>query len=157
MLTKTTETAIQVLLLLAREEERNPVSPRQLARRLDASPSYTAKITGLLVKANLLRATRGARGGVSLAQEPSQITLLSAVEACQGRMLGDYCDGIVPIELTCAYHQAMKEVHDAVIHVLGKWTLADLLRKPLPSQEIAGRVRCRMASACRRPVSVPRN
>ncbi len=148
MLTKTTETAIQILVFLGRYDEKEPVSPREFAERLQSSPTYTAKITGMLVKANILRAVRGAKGGVVLAQEPQNITLLAVVEACQGRILADYCDGIAPIHLTCAYHQAMKEAHDAILNVFAKWTLADLLKKPGPSDEIRSKVNCRMGLVC---------
>jgi len=148
MLTKTTETAIQILVFLGLYDEREPVSPNELARHLKTSPSYTAKITGMLVKADLLKAVRGSRGGVVLARAPEEITLLAVVEACQGRILGDYCDGVGEVHQTCAYHQAMKEAHDAILGVMQKWTIGDLVKKPLPSEEIRSSVNCRMAVVC---------
>ena len=149
MLTQTTETAYRVLISLALREDAEPVSPRELAARLNASPTYMAKITGLLVKANILRTRKGSQGGVSLAAAPGEITLLSIVEACQGKVLGDYCDGIGKAEDTCAYHQAMLELHDAITQTLMRWTVADLARKPGPSPVLQGKVNCKMACACR--------
>jgi len=147
MLTKTTETAIQVLVLLALRNQSVPVSPARLAAHLDASVSYMAKITHLLVKAGLLQATRGARGGVSLAASPSRIGLLSVVEACQGKVLGDYCTGEIALEQTCAYHEAMYELHEAIVGTLERWTIADLAARPTAASSVRGNVNCRMARA----------
>jgi len=42
----------------------------------------------------------------------------------------------------------MKEAHDAILGVMQKWTIADLVKKPLPSEEIRSSVNCRMAVVC---------
>ncbi len=145
MLTQTTEKAIQVMIALALRNGADPIPPNRLAEMIGGSPSYLAKITGLLVKADLLTSTRGTRGGVSLAREPEQITLLEIVEACQGRILGDYCGGIASSpDLTCAFHQSMLDLHQALVAVLMRWTVADLAAKPMPSESLRGKVPCRM-------------
>jgi Rrf2 family protein len=145
VLTKTSEIAVQALVLLSRRTDEAPVSPRELAARLGASPTYMAKVTGLLVKANLLQAHRGVHGGVSLSRSPKQITLLDAVEACQGRILGDYCQEGASARVVCAFHAAMLELHEAIIGTLGKWTIEDIEKKTLPSPPLRGLVRCKMS------------
>lgn len=144
MLTKTSLAAIQLLALLARNGSRSPVSPRALARQLRASPTYLAKVAHLLVKADLLRAHRGARGGVVLSKQPDRIALLDVIEVCQGKILGDYCEGEASLDLVCAYHRAMLEVHEATTSVLNRWTVADIAAKPLPDESLHDRVECRM-------------
>ena len=76
MLTKTSQTAIQALLFIAEAGEGSPVSPGKIAEHLDASPSYMAKISTLLVKADILQTFRGMYGGVKLSHEPERIRLL---------------------------------------------------------------------------------
>ena len=63
MLTRTTLLGIRILMRLAQHEGDEPVTPARLAKWLAASPSYIAKVSGLLVHANLLESYRGAHGG----------------------------------------------------------------------------------------------
>lgn len=134
MLTQTSETAIKALIYLALEKSTEPVPPRQIAEEVGASPSYMAKITRMLVKANILRSHRGALGGVSFSRKPQDITLLNVVEACQGLLIGNYCETIKDhIDPVCAFHQAMVEVHQATLGVLMRWTIADLAERPQPA------------------------
>jgi len=131
MLTRTSELAIQALLVLGLEGSGEPTPPRYLAERLDCSPSYLAKILGMLVKARLLRSYRGAKGGVALARPAAEITLLRVVEACQGMLTASYCRPVdVPGYPVCAFHEAMADVHQATVAALDRWTLADLLARP---------------------------
>ena len=145
MLTKTTEVAIQAMLYLVFKQKNAPIAPREIAGHLGASPSYMAKITGQMVKADLMRAHRGVHGGVSLARSPEQITLLHIVEACQGKILADYCECCDNLDIVCAFHHAMAEVHLSLTGILSKWTLADLAHRPAPSPHLRGKVSCRLS------------
>ncbi len=130
MLTKTTISAIRTLLFLAERAEPGVVSPRALAEALVVSPTYLAKTVGSLVKAGLLRAEKGSRGGVALNLPPARITLQAIYEACQGVVMGDYCTSGADPKSVCSFHQASVELHFAIVGVLSRWTLADLLERP---------------------------
>jgi Rrf2 family transcriptional regulator, nitric oxide-sensitive transcriptional repressor len=134
MLTQTSETAVRALIYLVLIKSTDPVTPRQIAESLGTSPTYMAKITRQLVRANILRSHRGAAGGVSLSKDPANVTLLEIIEASQGLLVGNYCDEIkghtVPL---CAFHQAMKETHELMIKSLTSWTLEKLSSQPGPS------------------------
>ncbi len=91
MLTKTTRAGIQVLLYLSMEPAGEPASPRSMAGALGCSPTYLAKVAGQLVRAGILRAHKGAKGGVTLGRPTARITLLEIVQALQGPVLADYC------------------------------------------------------------------
>jgi len=144
MLTQTSETALRALVFLMVNKTEEPVPPARIAQHIGASPSYTAKVTAALVRAGILRAHRGMKGGVTLNQLPEQVSLLDVVEACQGKILGDFCQGFDRLELVCAYHRAMAELHEAIIATLKRWTLADLAKAPLPAEEIRDGVPCRI-------------
>jgi len=149
MLSQTTITALQSLLYILLHEGDGPHAPTAIAAQLGASTMYLGKIHTQLVKANILRAHRGARGGMTLARPAEQITLLEVVEACEGRILGDYCQPHDDLDVVCAFHAAMHGVQKALIDTLGAWTLEDLRTKPQPAASICELVKCRMAPACR--------
>lgn len=146
MLTGTSELAIRALIVIGLDESDEPLSPNELSEVLECSPSYLAKVLRSLVRARILESYRGARGGVRLALAPEEVTLLDVTEASQGVLVRNYCRemdiGEVPV---CAFHRAMHEVRDATTRILSRWTLADLLARPVPGVEIPGPVRCKMA------------
>lgn len=144
MLNQTTETALRCLIFLALRAEDTPIAPRQIANILGLSASYSEKVARLLVKTDILRAQKGSRGGVVLSRAPGDISLQEIVEACQGKILANYCVEADDLNLVCGYHKAMAQLHDAMVGILTRWTLADLAAKPCPSPEIADGVDCRM-------------
>ena len=145
MLTKTSLSALRTLTFLGLNPQEQPCSPRVMAERLGESPTYLAKVARHLVRAGILKAHRGVAGGVSLNRSPVDVSLLMVVEACQGAVLGDFCSDTAELSQTCALHQAGAELHDAIVSVLSRWTLADFLNRPSPSPEIAGHVHCWLA------------
>ena len=56
-------------------------------------PSFLAKIISQLSIAGLLHTSRGARGGVTLAREPKDISLLEVIEAIDGPIQLNECVG----------------------------------------------------------------
>lgn len=147
MITKTSRLAVKSLIYLALSDESQPISPRLIAEKIGASPSYTAKITRMLVKSNILQAHRGSKGGVILNKLPEAITLLAIIEACEGKIVGDYCiDLDTQMENVCSFHQAVLEAHQATTGVLSRWTLADLTARTGPSELIAKNVNCKMST-----------
>ena len=150
MVTHTSETAIRALIHLAAAPTGRPTPPRVIAGAIDCSPTYLAKTVQLLARGGILRSRKGAHGGVWLARPPEDITLLTIVEACQGLVVGNYCQtlrGASPA--VCGFHRAMQEVYDSTVATLSRWTLADLIAQPAP----AGSTTCKMLMA---PSHLPR-
>lgn len=148
MLSKTSLSALRALSFVAQQECAAEAywSPRRIAETLGESPTYLAKVLRHLVKAGILRAEKGVKGGVRLALPVERISLLAVVEACQGTIIGDYCSAAGAGDITsfCAFHQAALELHQAITGVLGKWTLADLLKKPYHDGPVTIGVPCLM-------------
>jgi len=130
MIGKTTLSALRTLLLLARQETAACWSPRRLAESLGESPTYLAKVVRHLVKRGILEAEKGVKGGVRLARNPANVSLLDIMEACQGTILGDHCRSTLPDSGVCNFHRAAVELHDSITNVLERWTLAELMRPP---------------------------
>lgn len=120
------ETAVRVLVRLARCGEQAPLPVRDLCDAVGGSPAYLAKIVGSLVRGGLLSSHRGAQGGVTLAREASAITLLEIVQSVQGVIGASYCSTRGTGEPVCGFHNAMREVRDAMVALLSRWTLKEL-------------------------------
>ena len=144
MLTKTSEIAIKVLVYLGEQGHPKPLSPRLIGDALGESQTYLAKIAGLLTKAGILRSHRGTSGGIELALAPQDILLLDIVQACQGVLLPDYCAETDDLRSVCSFHRAMSELHSAIVEVLSRWTLADLLQRTCPLNSGVGNVDCKI-------------
>ena len=147
MLGKTSVSAIRTLLLLAQHEDGVCLPPRKLAECLGESPTYLAKVTRHMVKHGILGAAKGVKGGVRLVRRPEEITLLAIVEACQGTIVGNYCLSSRPSLHQCSFHKAAMELHHAITGVLERWTLADLLEKPVQSGDKEMTITCLMAGS----------
>lgn len=137
MLTKTSLSAIRTLTFLGLHPDDQPCSPRAIAQQLGESPTYLAKVVRHLVRAGILKARRGITGGVVLGRDPHGVTLLAIVEACQGKVLGDFCSETDDVAHICGLHRAGAELHNAIVGILSRWTLADLLACPGPKKKLA--------------------
>lgn len=144
MLNKTTITAIRALIYISLADNKAPMTPAQIAKEVDASPAYLSKIHSLLAREGILQVHRGIKGGVTLGRTPENIKLLHIVEACQGRILGDYCQMHDDMSAVCAFHVAMQELQQAMVSVLEQWTLADFIKNPRPSEALQPFVNCKM-------------
>ena len=129
MLSNTTLSALKILIHLA---QRRPavVPPRRIAEELGESPTYLSKVATQLTKAGILRTERGPKGGVQLAKGPSDITLLDIFEACQGAVVGAYCQSKSRPSNVCSFHRAAQQLESAIRESLGDWTLQRLLTTP---------------------------
>ncbi len=149
MITKTTRLAIRLLIHLGRGNPELVQSPRAIAEALEESPTYLAKVTRLLVKAGILRAEKGAHGGVYLAKPAERITLLAIVEGCQGSIVGDYCQPGCNTKITCSYHAAAEELRTAIVGVLSQWNLVRLMERPYSSKVATHGLACVMTGGQR--------
>lgn len=81
---------LHAVALLAKNPDR-PVSSVELAEWTQASRHHLSKILTKLVKAGLIRGTRGTSGGFRLARPPAEITFLDVFEAVEGPMGQNTC------------------------------------------------------------------
>ena len=81
-----TEYAVRAMLILAESaaEASGPVSVETLARRQALPRKFLEAIVADLKHAELLRSTRGARGGYALTREPRDIKLGDILRAVDG-------------------------------------------------------------------------
>ena len=92
-ITRQADYAVRAVLYLARLGQEDRAATSQVAQEQHIPPSFLAKIISQLSIAGLLHTSRGARGGVTLAREPKDITLLEVIEAIDGPIMLNECVG----------------------------------------------------------------
>jgi Rrf2 family protein len=92
-ITRQADYAVRAMVYLAQLGPERRAATNHIAQEKHIPPSFLAKIVSQLSVAGLLQTSRGARGGVSLAKPPEDITLLDVVEAIDGPILLNECVG----------------------------------------------------------------
>jgi Rrf2 family protein len=92
-ITRQADYAVRAMAYLTQLGPDRRAATSQIAQEKQIPPSFLAKIVSQLSVAGLLNTSRGARGGVSLAKTPDEISLLDVVEAIDGPILLNECVG----------------------------------------------------------------
>ncbi len=90
-ITRQADYAVRAVLYLAQLGPSQRAATSQIAQEQKIPPSFLAKIVSQLSVAGILQTSRGARGGVSLARDPDNISILEVVEAIDGPILLNEC------------------------------------------------------------------
>src|SRR4051812_27216923 len=88
------EWGLHCVVLLAQDPDGAPVSRRTLAQQFGLPETYLAKHLQALVRAGILQATSGPKGGFRLASPPEEITALDVLEAVEGTASPFVCQEI---------------------------------------------------------------
>jgi Rrf2 family protein len=86
-----TDYAARIVLHLACLPEGTQVTADEISRTRLLPPSFIRRIVGRLAAAGILRTTRGAGGGVTLARPPGEISLFDVVAAMEGGVTINAC------------------------------------------------------------------
>lgn len=90
-ITRQADYAVRAVHYLAGMEPGAKATTKKIASRQNIPVSFLAKIIAQLTIAGLLETTRGVHGGVSLARDASEISLLEVVEAIDGTIMLNVC------------------------------------------------------------------
>ncbi|MGZ8196126.1 MAG: SUF system Fe-S cluster assembly regulator [Methylosarcina sp.] len=137
-LSKLTDYATVILSFMARDN-RQVHAAIEIAAATGIALPTVSKILKLLVNAEVLSSTRGAKGGYALASEPERITVAAVICALEG-----------PIALTecsishqgceqasgCGIRSNWSVINQAIHDALESVTLADLIRPAMMPEEI---------------------
>src|SRR5262245_40753830 len=92
-ITRQADYAVRAVLHLARIGNGERTATSAVASEQNIPPSFLAKIISQWSIAGLLHTARGAHGGVRLARDAREITLLEVVEAIDGPIRLNECVG----------------------------------------------------------------
>src|SRR5512132_437173 len=129
-ITRQADYAVRAVLHLARMPNSERAATSTVAREQNIPPSFLAKIISQLSIAGLLHTSRGARGGVTLARDPREITLLEVVEAIDGPIQLNECvanEGNCLFDTNCPIRSVWCEAQDELVARLKQTDFAQLL------------------------------
>ena len=120
----------RALLDLALHIGQGTVTLKDIARRQQISLRYLDNVITPLIAAGIVRSTRGARGGVSLARPLDEIRLDEVIQLLEGSIAPVACvtnPEACPRSATCVTRDIWGELKDAMSSVLESITLQDLV------------------------------
>ena len=131
-ITRAGEYGVLGLMNLARRDPGQVALLDEVSRAERIPKSFLAKIFQDLVKAGLVRSTRGSGGGFALVKDPARISVLEVIEAIEGKIAFQRCRQIKPeCEHAggCALCELFEQAQDGIKDVLLRTSLDDLLRQ----------------------------
>lgn len=130
-ITRQADYAMRAVMYLAKLGPDRKAATSQIAQEQQIPPSFLAKIVSQLSVAGLLQTSRGARGGVSLARPPEEISFLEVVEAIDGPILINECvidSGSCTFGETCALRPVFCEAQAELVARLENTTFGGVLK-----------------------------
>lgn len=125
--------ALRVMLDLAVNSNGACIPLKEIAARQSISEKYLEQIFTALSRAGLLRSTRGAQGGYTLASPPEEVTVGMILRATEGDLAPVECvstsGGGCPRSVNCVTAQVWEKIRIAVDDVVNNITLSDLANR----------------------------
>ena len=130
--------ATRALLDLALHRDEEPVLLKDIARRQQISLSYLEHLVAPLIAGGIVRSTRGAKGGISLARSPEKIRLNEVIQLLEGSIDPSECitnPGVCSRSESCVARDVWSELKRAINGVLQSVTLQDLVERQKRKQQ----------------------
>jgi len=111
---------------------RGPVVLKDIARKQQISLPYLGHLIAPLIASGIIRSTRGARGGISLARPPEEIKLNEVIQLLEGSITPVECvtsPEVCSRSELCVTRDIWGELGKAMNGVLGSITLQDLVER----------------------------
>jgi Rrf2 family protein len=122
--------ALRIMLDIARNGEKGPVSLTDVAARTGISRGYLEQLASVLRNARLLKSTSGRYGGYRLARPAEKITIGEIIENSIGPIcVVDCIDDPTgcPRSEMCECRVVYGLINNRIVQVLREYTLQDLL------------------------------
>lgn len=129
LLNKNTDYAIRALLHLAGKSE-DYTSSSEISEVQDIPLPYVRRILQALVRAGYLESKEGARGGVKLVKEPSEISVSELIRLLQGDIQISACmfrKKICSKRSTCVLKKRINEIEKKLADEFNNITIKSLL------------------------------
>ncbi len=130
MISQTVEYALRAVAHLAGESPASRTT-KQIAAATQVPAAYLSKVLQGLAKAKIVRSQRGIGGGVTLAEDPKQLTILDVINAVDPIQRITKC----PLDLSshgtnlCPLHRRLDNAMAEVETAFAGTTLAELLNE----------------------------
>jgi Rrf2 family transcriptional regulator, iron-sulfur cluster assembly transcription factor len=127
------EYGLRCLVQLAHLSEKESLTLPQIAELEGISVANAGKLMWLLSKAGFVQATRGTKGGYSLARPAGEIRLNEVIKVLDADVLNKHCESYTGILDTCVHkgdcgiRPVIVGLHEIVENALSQITLAQLV------------------------------
>ena len=128
------------MLYLSQLNPNQRAATSQIAEEQNIPPSFLAKIISQLSIAGLIHTSRGARGGVSLARQPEEISILDVVESIDGPIALNECTdepSACPFGENCPLRPMWCEAQSELINRLRNTSFAQLTPEGLNAAPVS--------------------
>ncbi len=121
---------LTAMAYLASRYGEGPIRLRTVAEAQELPAKYLEQLVGRLRQAGLVKACRGARGGVMLSRPPERITAREVISVLEGSLAPVDClESKNGHAEECVPHPLWRALHESVTRTLDSFTLADLSRR----------------------------
>ncbi|MCW5962039.1 MAG: Rrf2 family transcriptional regulator [Pyrinomonadaceae bacterium] len=127
------EYGLRCLLQLATLKEDESLTLPQIAEREGISSANAGKLMWLLNKAGFVQATRGTKGGYSLAREAGEIYLSEVIKILEEDEIAGHCESYTGVLDSCVHNggcgirPVIVGLHEIIQNALSQITLAQLV------------------------------
>ncbi len=129
----------RMLLDIALHQDEEPVLLKDIAQRQQISLPYLEHLVSPLIAGEIVRSTRGAKGGISLAKPPEQIKLSEVLQLLEGSIAPVACvndPGVCSRSELCVTRDLWDELKQAMNGVLESTTLQNLVERQKEKQQL---------------------
>ena len=130
------EYALRALLVLGLNYDQSVVRIQTISEQQNIPKRFLEQILNDLKSAGVVTSRRGVAGGYRLARRPEEITLAVVIRHIEGALAPVSCVSerfyekcSCPDESRCAIRSVMKEVREAVVKIVERLTLAELVER----------------------------
>lgn len=130
MVVFTTKSDYALIVLAELARSRDYMSLGKLAKEKRLPYRYVSRIAAELKNAGLIESKEGVTGGYRLSKKPSDIRAIDVLNVFEGEIGTTKCTlhgTECPREQTCLMKSKWKEMQQEIVHVIEKYTLADLM------------------------------
>ncbi len=131
-LTREGDYGIRSVLFLSRQPFKKIIFISEIAAEYSIPRTFLAKILQKLVKAKIVRSYRGVKGGFSLAKPSKDISVLTVLEALEGKVALNLCledKRKCNFSKKCPVHGVWTTAQTRFLDVLSKANFEDLARQ----------------------------
>lgn len=131
-ITKRTDYAVRILHELARLGPGVKSTARVISESAGVPPEYARAIVSSLVEANLIASQRGVGGGIELARNAEDITLMDVLSVMEQHVSLSFCSNtpdVCPRSDRCPVHRVWIDLDQEIAGYLANVTLADLVAR----------------------------
>ncbi len=129
----------RMLLDIALHQDEEPILLKDIAQRQQISLPYLEHLVSPLIAGEIVRSTRGAKGGISLAKPPEQIKLSEVLQLLEGSIAPVACvndPGVCSRSELCVTRDLWDELKQAMNGVLESTTLQNLVERQKEKQQL---------------------